>query len=270
MCTHVYTTYNTKVCIVEQISFPMIFFITFHFQENGNVDDPIWLNAAGSDAKSGFDHLQRKINVNGISDSETNNLINIFDKETMNIEIIDTTETHTTIKARYNQTNALFTLNKRQSETTAMTVCRASPTTTQGIQTLNTMFDPLKEPERITNVQNTKAKYHQDFEPIDIEKSYKKLFELLWYTRLPCFDVKDITSKERDEMSVIKRCYWRSKMVDCASIFVTRSTDHGMCCTFNSANAEQIFKDTLYGNMTSEMQSKDKRLSFEELVSKDR
>ena len=182
----------------------------------------------------------------------------------MNIEINETTETHATIKAIHNQTKALFTLNKRRSEATAMTVCRASPIQTQGIQTLNMMFDPLKEPERITNVQKAKARYHQDFEPIDIENSYKKLFELLWYTRLPCFDVKDITSKERDEMSVIKRCYWRSKMVDCASIFVTRSTDHGMCCTFNLANAEKIFKDTLYGNMTSEMQSKDKRLSFEE------
>ena len=228
------------------------------------------MNAAWSDAKSGFEHLQGKRSANGMSVTETKKHTNIFDKQYMNIETIGTTETHATIRARYNQTEALFTLNETQSETTAMTVCQASPITTQGIQTLNMMFDPLKEPERITNVQKAKAKYHQNFEPMDIEKSYKKLFELLWYTRLPCFDVKDITSKERDEMSVIKRCYWRSKMVDCASIFVTRSTDHGMCCTFNLANAEKIFKDTLYGNMTSEMQSKDKRLSFEELVSKNR
>ena len=242
----------------------------FHFQETGNVDGPIWLNAALSDAKSVLEHLQRDTGAKNISDSETKHHINIFAEEYMNNRTIGTTEIHATIEARYNQTKALFTLSKRQSEAAAMTVCRASPITTQGIQTLNMMFDPLKEPERITNVQKAKAKYHQDFEPMDIEKSYKKLFELLWYTRLPCFDVKDITSKERDEMSVIKRCYWRSKMVDCASIFVTRSTDHGMCCTFNLANAEKIFKDTLYGNMTSEMQSKDKRLSFEELVSKDR
>ena len=222
------------------------------------------MNAAWSNAKSGLKHQQGKRSANGMSVTETKKHTNIFDKQYMNIETIGTTETHATIRARYNQTEALFTLNETQSETTAMTVCQASPITTQGIQTLNMMFDPLKEPERITNVQKAKAKYHQNFEPMDIEKSYKKLFELLWYTRLPCFDVKDITSKERDEMSVIKRCYWRSKMVDCASIFVTRSTDHGMCCTFNLANAEKIFKDTLYGNMTSEMQSKDKRLSFEE------
>ena len=75
--------------------------------------------------------------------------------------------------------------------------------------------------------------YHKNFGQMDITKSYEKLFELLWYTRLPCFDVKGITSKERDEMSVIKRCYWRSKVVDCASVFVTRSTDRGMCCSFN-------------------------------------
>ena len=264
-----FTDECSMFCVQDIISND--FCIIFYFQENGNVDDSIWLNAAWSDAKSRFEHLQRKINLNGISDLETNKRFNIFDQEYMNIETITgTTETHATIKAIYNQTNALFTINEMQSETTAMTVCRASPITTQGIQTLNTMLDPLKEPERITNVQTAKAKYHQDFDPIDIQKSYKKLFELLWYTRLPCFDVKDITSKVRDEMSVIKRCYWRSKMVDCASIFVTRSTDHGMCCTFNLANAEKIFKDTLYGNMTSEMQSKDKLLGFNGLVSMDR
>ena len=93
-------------CVTDIISND--FCIIFHFKENENVDDPIWLNVAWSDAKSGLEHLQRKINANGISDSETNNLINIFDKENVTIEITETTETHATINARYNQTNALF------------------------------------------------------------------------------------------------------------------------------------------------------------------
>ena len=51
-------------------------------------------------------------------------------------------------------------------------------------------------------------------------------------------------------MSVIKRCYWKGQMIDCALIFVTRPTDRGMCCTFNQEQAEKIFKTTMYGNIT--------------------
>ena len=57
---------------------PDDFCIIFHFQENGNVDDPIWLNVAWSDAKSGLEDLQRKMSTNGISDSDPNKHINIF------------------------------------------------------------------------------------------------------------------------------------------------------------------------------------------------
>ena len=169
---------------------------------------------------------------------------------------------HAIISGRYNGTTPHFTLNSGPPAMEAMAVCRAPPKTTKGIQTLNLMFDPSKKKDRTTKVKLTKEKYHADFDPINLSKSYKKLFELLWYTRLPCFDVKDVTSEERDEMSVIKRCYWRGRMVDCASIFVTRSTDHGMCCTFNSEDADKIFKDTIYGNMSSDMQKRDKQRSF--------
>ena len=31
---------------------------------------------------------------------------------------------------------------------------------------------------------------------IDLDKSYPALFELLWYSQLPCFDVLNVTSFE--------------------------------------------------------------------------
>ena len=34
---------------------------------------------------------------------------------------------------------------------------------------------------------------------MDLDKSYPSLFELLWYSQLPCFDVVNITSKADDE-----------------------------------------------------------------------
>ena len=144
----------------------------------------------------------------------------------------------------------------------AMTVCRMSPIVTIGIQTLNMMLDPSKTNDREKKIELAQDKYDKDFGELDFTKSYEKLFELLWYSRLPCFDVKGITSKEKDEMSVIKRCYWRGEMVDCASIFVTRSTDRGMCCTFNIGNAQKIFVDTTYRNITSYLQKRDRKDSF--------
>ena len=38
---------------------------------------------------------------------------------------------------------------------------------------------------------------HRDaYMKIDLDKSYPALFELLWYSQLPCFDVMNVTSFE--------------------------------------------------------------------------
>jgi hypothetical protein len=34
---------------------------------------------------------------------------------------------------------------------------------------------------------------------MDIEKSYSALFELLWYSQMPCYDVKGVTSQKKNE-----------------------------------------------------------------------
>ena len=31
---------------------------------------------------------------------------------------------------------------------------------------------------------------------MDLEKSYEALFELLWYSQIPCFDIMGVTSNE--------------------------------------------------------------------------
>ena len=163
---------------------------------------------------------------------------------------------------RRNGTKILFGLRGGINGSSAMTVCRAFPNVPIGIQTLNMMLDPSKLSDREKKLMTAKENYHNDFGQLDISSSYEKLFELLWYTRLPCFDVEDVTSKEKDEMSVIKRCYWRGKVVDCASIFVTNPTDRGMCCTFNVENAEKSFKDSKYSSLTSRLQKNDRQNSF--------
>ena len=144
----------------------------------------------------------------------------------------------------------------------ALTVCRKDPLTSSGIKTLNMILDPAKVPERDQIVKAKKDDWNKKFGSLNFTQAYEKLFELLWYSRLPCVDVRDVTSKERDEMSIIKRCYWRSELVDCASIFVTRSTDRGMCCAFNVGNANEIYRSTNYGVFTKKMQTRMEAESF--------
>ena len=49
---------------------------------------------------------------------------------------------------------------------------------------------------------------------------YEDLFEIMWYSQLPCFDVAGITSSSvADEAAMVKRCYWKGQRVNCAAIF---------------------------------------------------
>ena len=132
-----------------------------------------------------------------------------------------------------------------------------------GIQKLGIIFNPCLASEKVKLEQSSRMKYQKTFGSMDMQKSFKSLFELLWYSQLPCFDVANVTSKFKDEISLIKRCYWKGKEISCASVFVTRSTDRGMCCTFNMEKADKIFREGKYGDMVMAMQTKDRSGSFD-------
>ena len=166
-----------------------------------------------------------------------------------------------TIRLRYEKP-FLFGLSGQMQVSKAMTVCRKSPLLPTGIKTLNMFLDPSKEGQRMQTVAEEKLNWHTKFSNLNFSRAYEKLFELFWYSRLPCFDVRNVTSKDRDEMSVIKRCYWQSKLVDCASIFVARSSDRGMCCAFNVGRANQIYRSTKYRIEEEKMQEKTRENSF--------
>ena len=72
-------------------------------------------------------------------------------------------------------------------------------------------------------------------------------FDVLWYSQLPCYDVIGTTSGAKNERSMIKRCFWKGRELDCSAIFKTFPTDRGMCCTFNMAAAEAMFQKSARG-----------------------
>ena len=119
------------------------------------------------------------------------------------------------------------------------------------------MFDPNKQTEREGRTQEAKKEYEENFGRDDLQKAYDSLFEILWYSQLPCYDVKDVTSNSPDQMSIIKKCYWKEKAISCPAIFRTLPTDRGMCCSFNMEMAEEIYQKSKYSNVVYERQKSD-------------
>ena len=124
-------------------------------------------------------------------------------------------------------------------------------------------MDPDKSEERERKTNNSINAYNKNFGSLDMENSYLPLFELLWYSQMPCVDVKGITSERKDEISFIKRCFWKGDPISCNAIFQKRPTDRGMCCSFNMEKAENTLKNSKYTEAISLRQNEEKFLAFE-------
>ena len=92
---------------------------------------------------------------------------------------------------------------------------------------------------------------------MNLQASYRSLFAILWYSQLPCFDVKNITSNVPGKTSIIKKCFWKEREIDCPTIFKTMPTDRGMCCVFNMKKAEELYKKSEYEELLQSMQDID-------------
>ena len=131
------------------------------------------------------------------------------------------------------------------------------------IQKLDLSLDPEKTEERENQTKEAIRRYNESFGALDLEKTYLPLFELLWYGQMPCNDVKGLTSETPDELSFIKKCYWKDKLVSCNAIFQKRPTDQGMCCSFNMEKAENIFQESMYKDAIVMRQREDEINGFE-------
>ena len=125
------------------------------------------------------------------------------------------------------------------------------------IQKLNLLLDPEKKKEREEKVRKARSDFQDNFGGMNYTVAYDSLFEILWYSQLPCFDVRNVTSNALDELSIIKKCSWKGKEMPCPKIFKTLPTDRGMCCTFNMKKAEEIFRNLKYSELVQSMQDLD-------------
>ena len=136
------------------------------------------------------------------------------------------------------------------------------------VASLDWIFKDQKRSKSSLKMEANKAKgtYRESFKKMDLEKSYPALFEILWYTQLPCFDIENVTSEYRDQYGMLKGCFWKGAEMPCSQIFDMFPTDQGMCCTFNLDKAEKMFKDGNYKDLVQKMQKRDKSLSYDRKV----
>jgi hypothetical protein len=71
----------------------------------------------------------------------------------------------------------------------------------------------------------------------------------LWHSRLPCYEIRNLTGFEDNYSAFIKDCYWKDLPIPCAAVFDLVPTDEGMCCAFNRAKADTILLDSPYSRM---------------------
>ena len=78
---------------------------------------------------------------------------------------------------------------------------------------LKNKLDKFLNPELETvfndTIEKLTLKHQKAFKDLDLERSYEGLFQLLWHSTSPCFDIQNWTSTYRDQKSSIKQCMWK-------------------------------------------------------------
>jgi hypothetical protein len=128
-----------------------------------------------------------------------------------------------------------------------------------------TTFSILLNPELKLKYQQAiaykKAEIMDMILRINIGTAYQAIFQSLWYSFIPCIDVRNITFGLND-MSLLRYCEWRGMPISCSAIFTTFPTDKGLCCSFNMKAADEIFVKSMFRDSLQSMQNSDKTYSF--------
>ena len=64
---------------------------------------------------------------------------------------------------------------------------------------LDLIFNPENEDKLRQDKEAAKRQAQEIYEKMDFEKGYDSLFELMWYSQMPCFDMISVTSLKDHE-----------------------------------------------------------------------
>lgn len=124
---------------------------------------------------------------------------------------------------------------------------------------LERLINPAHKHTRYRSVVELQTIYRNAFMLLDKMTSYPSLFEILWYSHLPCSDTK-YRYDLRESPAMLKRCEFKGMVIGCDRLFKTFPTDRGMCCVFNFQDAEKIFHESVHRNMIRSMQKRDESI----------
>lgn len=105
--------------------------------------------------------------------------------------------------------------------------------------------------------------FYSNLRKTNLSEIFPSLISHLWHSKLPCFDKIGITALEDNDSSFIKNCNWKHISIPCASIFTMVPTDLGLCCAFNTDDADDIYAESLFSKTILALQADDRNVSFE-------
>ncbi len=121
---------------------------------------------------------------------------------------------------------------------------------------INTNLDKVKARDQF--VDRTRQEYKSVYKQLNLTAAYERLFDLLWYSTLPCYSVKEKADSEEIDTTMLKKCKWKGERVPCSGIFDMFPTDRGMCCTFNMEKADVIFQESRFQKSIGRLQALDR------------
>jgi len=124
------------------------------------------------------------------------------------------------------------------------------------------LLDPKLKVDYKLAIAYKKAEMMDMFQRLDQTDAYQSFFSTLWYAYIPCFDIRNITSKQNNGNSLLLYCEWKGIPIACSAIFSTVPTDKGMCCSFNMKAADEIYIESSFRNLLLFMQNSDKLGSY--------
>ena len=134
-------------------------------------------------------------------------------------------------------------------------------------QIFSELFDPILKLKGEIDVDNMTRTMQDAFQSTDQSLVLKAYMSVLWYSKLPCFDVEGITSEVDGEKSMLKLCKWKGKQMPCSAIFQKVATDSGICCAFNMKEADQLFVKSEYTTLIKQLQAEERKLAFKSNIS---
>jgi hypothetical protein len=177
------------------------------------------------------------------------------------------------LTAKFNSTTLKLDLSETECREKRTIICRkiffvrpdcqkTENITLKKYSSFEIMFNPALRKHYEMAIAYKKAELSDLVNTLNRSAAYRSIFQTLWYSSLPCFDIRNKTAFTNGASALLQYCEWKGKPISCSAIFTTFPTDQGMCCSFNMKAAEEIYVKSAYSEILQSLQTLDKQEAF--------